>query len=562
MNNSLQEVKEALAIVDAANSVMSLRRTLEALEPEARADALEERLKKMPLTGDGAKLAKEYRKALGDLLSRQAIRLSIDRAIMARDGRHDPDAEEDPITVFEAAMDEGGLILETGIDKIDMAFGGGIRPRECLSIVAAEGSGKTSFLLGMLDRYSRAGGRCLHFNLDMADAKFVEKHLAMLMRTLPRKVDEERRANADRYKDAVNEIRSRSNFKVIHGPRTLSQMDREMLEFKPKVVSIDYITAIEGDFKNDYDTVKGAIRCLRRWRDEWGTSFVLLSQMGRGSKSDVSKGGVGSHALGGGDIERFVDYEIELIQDPKPEAPKEKRYIATITKNRGGTSRQSFELDFKVDGLYFGRVSWKVELDTTPRILFKSSNGFSLKEQAAKEKQEADAAKARDREEREAKQEERRKEREAEQERKRADAEARKAEREAKKTKSADTPKRVKTVTPEVLSWYREQPEERRADLEEKARAEWSPIMARTEEDAVQASIVAEYNRAHERPVERIAFPGAMVGKSSPLGVTSFDPLADVRSEVEDEGAVILDLEEDASRKERLKKELLSDDED
>ena len=51
--------------------------------------------------------------------------------------------------------------------------------------------------------------------------------------------------------------------------------------------------------------------------------------------------------------------------------------------------------------------------------------------------------------------------------------------------------------------WYQEQPEEWRSALEVKAREDWSPIMARSPEDAIQAAILTSYKLAHEKPVKK-----------------------------------------------------------
>jgi len=77
------------------------------------------------------------------------------------------------------------------------------------------------------------------------------------------------------------------------------------------------------------------------------------------------------------DIERLVDFEIELIVDGAPRRLDTKRFIAAVTKNRNGRDKVFFELDFLVDGLFFSPDAKEVRRVVEEKRLFSGTNVFS-----------------------------------------------------------------------------------------------------------------------------------------------------------------------------------------
>ena len=361
--NGKRRAPEVPAALVAALRPLKREERIESFEAWARGERLEDG------RAEREEFAAECSRALGDILSPEEIRFAMDRAACRLSKR----AEADDLASYEASL----LVertLKTGIGRIDRLFGGGVKRAESLSIVAAEGSGKTSLLLGMLEKHD---GRVLHFNMDMNGVKFTEKRLAALLRVAPREVARVKADEPERYAEAAERIRrSGERFRALHHARSLDEMERAILEFRPEVVSVDYLTAISfaGSY---YERIKGIVSRIRKWRDRWGLILVLLSQMARTSKADAKKGIFGSHGLGGGDIERLVDFEIELVADRDPRAPDVKRYIAAVTKNRNGPDNQFFELDFRVDGLFFGPEAREVRRVREEKSLFSGANAFS-----------------------------------------------------------------------------------------------------------------------------------------------------------------------------------------
>lgn len=351
---------------------VALRSALRPLKREERIESFEAWARDVPIEGGRAgrdKFAYECSLALGNLLSLEEIRFAVDRSKI----RLSKTNEEDDLASYEAAL-LSERTLKTGITEIDRLFEGGIKKAETLSIVAAESAGKTSLLLGMLEKHD---GRTLHFNMDMNQMKFTEKRLAALLRVAPREVAHVRTFEPERYAEAAERIRSSTErFRALHGEKTLDEMENEILQFRPEIVSVDYLTAISSA-GNDYEKIKEIVSRVRRWRDRWGLTFVLLSQMGRNAKADTKKGNFGSHGLGGGDIERLVDFEIELIVDGDPRRLDTKRFIAAVTKNRNGPDKVFFELDFLVDGLFFSPDAKEVRRIVEEKRLFSGTNVFS-----------------------------------------------------------------------------------------------------------------------------------------------------------------------------------------
>ncbi len=364
------------------DEIRNLRSVVEALpEPSLRAEIAEAQALDLleRQSWEPRILHRQMALTFEGLMPQATIRLVVDRALLR--ATTEPDIltrRTDDVQAYLQKVGTKGACFSFGIPELDAAYGG-LRPAEIMSLVAPEGSGKTSLLLrGLQSFYENTDGKLVHCNMDMTREGFTERRLAIGVGCYPRDVSNEAKANTERYRKAVAALKAQEErIVVLHGPRTLEQMERDILENSPDLVSIDYLSAIAGDFKGDYDLVRAAIRKIRGWRERWGISFIILSQMGRASKADLSKGSRGSHALGGGDIERVADCEIELQKDAVSEGSNETRYVATVTKARYAKAGRSFELDFDVNSLQFRSFSWELETLKERKPIFGQRRGWN-----------------------------------------------------------------------------------------------------------------------------------------------------------------------------------------
>ena len=375
------DIRDAERFLALPPEIKALRSNMEQLDDVSlRCELIEGYLQTLLLSGvlDAKMLTEQALTAFRGLLPEPTIRLSVDRAIML--SRQAPDYLERPKDDIGGYLDKiqtPGPILEFGIPLLDQSFGR-LRKGEILSITAAEGSGKTSLLLKAIESFRESeSGLWLHFNEDMTDSAFTERRIAIASGIYPRQVPDEARANTERYRRAVEELRAQEAYVTfVHGPRSLDEMEAAILKYRPDFVSIDYLSATnEASCKTDYELTRRAIQRIRQWRERWSIGVVVLNQMSRSSKQDMRKGGQGGHGVGGGAIEQAADAEIELVKDAGTDDPMQSRFIAIITKARYGRAGTQIELDFDTSCLRFRQFAWEIEREQTKKPLFGARKG-------------------------------------------------------------------------------------------------------------------------------------------------------------------------------------------
>jgi len=375
------DIRDAEAFLALPPEIRSLRANMEKLDDASlRCELIESYLQAILAAGalDAKMLNEQALTAFSGLLPEPAIRLSVDRAVMlSRQAPNYLERPKDDILGYLARIKTPGPVLEFGIPLLDQSFGR-LRKGEILSITAAEGSGKTSLLLKAIERFSEAkSGTWLHFNQDMTDTAFTERRLAISAGIYPRQIPDEARANTERYRRAVGELREQeASVTFVHGPRSLNQMQAAILKHRPDFVSIDYLSATnEPGCKSDYELTRKAIQRIRQWRERWSIGIVVLNQMSRSAKLDMRNGGQGGHGVGGGSIEQAADAEIELVKDAGTDDPMQSRFIAVITKARYGRAGTQLELDFDTSCLRFRQFAWEVERESKKKPLFGARKG-------------------------------------------------------------------------------------------------------------------------------------------------------------------------------------------
>jgi KaiC/GvpD/RAD55 family RecA-like ATPase len=255
--------------------------------------------------------------------------------------------------------------IRFGMPNVDQYRPEGLSVGQVLSLVASDGGMKTSMALHLIDPFLLSGGRVLFLSLDMNPRDIEVRRLMRAMNMSNVLVKEHVKNNTQEYRRAKEDlIPMDQNFVIRSGVMGTGAIEQSILSWMPDCVVIDYLTAIDGD-KDLLRRVQDITKQIRAWRDRWGMTFILLSQTARLSKMAMSKGDTGSHALGGGEIERLVDWEVELkritMQTIYDDSKKE--LVLSISKNRGGENNRHFVLHPNFPALTFDSMADEVDLD-------------------------------------------------------------------------------------------------------------------------------------------------------------------------------------------------------
>lgn len=257
----------------------------------------------------------------------------------------------DQLRAYEADIrSDYGQWLKLGIPAIDSHFEGGrgIPAGSIISLVGAQGSGKTSLILSVLERYCAEGGRAIFFSLDMPKQAVIDKLFMRRLNVRRNELYNMIRRNDIRYTEAAADVeRLLERLVITDTPQTPEGIYRAITSAKCDLYALDYVSALRTDNPQDMtrprtqkQTIDRMMDCAKFFRGARVTS-LLISQMSRTSKTDARGGGVGGHGYGSSEIENCADIELELRTDA-PDANdttgKDKRLI-TITKNRYDTGQ-------------------------------------------------------------------------------------------------------------------------------------------------------------------------------------------------------------------------------
>ena len=268
-----------------------------------------------------------------------------------------------------------------GIRALDDATGG-ILPGEICVLTGAPGTMKTSLALCAVDDFvSRTEtGLVYYCSVDMApreiSLRLLERECRIpevILRGMGERADTELpelRGSVTRKYDGRLVIRG-------HEPQrrmTLPDLLRQCLKRQPQLVVIDYFTCLKAKGQSDLEYVENAMPDIVAFAHQYETSFLLLSQMGRGSRSEQAGGRIGGHSKGGGIVEELAHTEIELVQQhvdgDKP------MVIAAITKARRGVSGQFFSLGYDGPIKRFDGSAMKMAKNTQRKAIFEPVDGF------------------------------------------------------------------------------------------------------------------------------------------------------------------------------------------
>lgn len=270
-----------------------------------------------------------------------------------------------------------------GIQNLDNAWGG-LMPGELCVLVGSQGSMKTSLALNGVEHFLRENPKdtVLFFSLDMTAQ---ELSVRLIMRDLDASIVEVygmMRENSREYLEAEKRFSeaTKGKLKILGNTYknrwSIDGVENQIALRNPALVVIDFLTCLKKPGQSDLEGVEEIMPRLQGITQRLKIKTLLLSQMGRSSKIDQSKGAIGGHSKGGGIIEELAHAEIELMKDAPLEPGNPPRVIATVTKTRRGINGASFNILYHGKRMEFTGASYIVDKDKERKPVFLPRAGF------------------------------------------------------------------------------------------------------------------------------------------------------------------------------------------
>ena len=270
-----------------------------------------------------------------------------------------------------------------GIQPLDNAWGG-LMPGELGVLVGSQGSMKTSLALNGVEHFLRENPKAtvLFFSLDMTAEELSAR---LIMRDLGVSLPEMygmMREKSQQYLDAEQRFgqATKGRLKILgNGYQkrwTIEGFEYQVALRNPDLVMVDFLTCLKRPGQSDLEAVEDIMPRVQGITQKMRIKTLLLSQMGRASKSDQAKGVIGGHSKGGGIVEELAHAEIELFKDAPAEEGEKPRIVATVTKTRRGVNGASFQLDYKGKQMEFTGQARRVQKDKDRKPIFQSMSGI------------------------------------------------------------------------------------------------------------------------------------------------------------------------------------------
>lgn len=273
--------------------------------------------------------------------------------------------------------------FELGIQPLDNAWGG-LMPGELGVLVGSQGSMKTSLALNGVEHFLRENPKAtvLFFSLDMTaeelSARLIMRDLGVSLQEMYGMMREKNQQYLEAEKRFGQATKAR--LKILGNSYqkrwTIDGFEYQVAMRNPDLVMVDFLTCLKKPGQSDLEAVEDIMPRVQGITQKMRIKTLLLSQMGRASKSDQAKGVIGGHSKGGGIVEELAHAEIELFKDAPAEEGEKPRIVATVTKTRRGVNGASFQLDYKGKQMEFTGQARRVQKDKDRKPIFQSMSGI------------------------------------------------------------------------------------------------------------------------------------------------------------------------------------------
>lgn len=324
---------------------------------------------------------------LEDALPREDVDAAVTERLEEMQGRvrNECDSPGEHIVRLRKEVQSWGdsYAFTLGIQSLDNAWGG-LMPGELGVLVGSQGSMKTSLALNGVEHFLRENPKAtvLFFSLDMTAEELSAR---LIMRDLGVSLPEMygmMREKSQQYLDAEQRFgqATKGRLKILgNGYKkrwTIEGFEYQVALRNPDLVMVDFLTCLKRPGQSDLEAVEDIMPRVQGITQKMRIKTLLLSQMGRASKSDQAKGVIGGHSKGGGIVEELAHAEIELFKDAPAEEGEKPRIVATVTKTRRGVNGASFQLDYKGKQMEFTGQARRVQKDRDRKPIFQSMSGI------------------------------------------------------------------------------------------------------------------------------------------------------------------------------------------
>lgn len=324
---------------------------------------------------------------LEDALPREDVDAAVTERLEEMQGRvrNECDSPGEHIVRLRKEVQSWGdsYAFTLGIQPLDNAWGG-LMPGELGVLVGSQGSMKTSLALNGVEHFLRENPKAtvLFFSLDMTAEELSAR---LIMRDLGVSLPEMygmMREKSQQYLDAEQRFgqATKGRLKILgNGYKkrwTIEGFEYQVALRNPDLVMVDFLTCLKRPGQSDLEAVEDIMPRVQGITQKMRIKTLLLSQMGRASKSDQAKGVIGGHSKGGGIVEELAHAEIELFKDAPAEEGEKPRIVATVTKTRRGVNGASFQLDYKGKQMEFTGNARRVQKDKDRKPIFQSMSGI------------------------------------------------------------------------------------------------------------------------------------------------------------------------------------------
>ena len=252
-------------------------------------------------------------------------------------------------TALEEGTAEPGV--STGLDVLDKALGGGVRPGMLVNIGARPSVGKTALMLQIAQNVASQGQPVLLFSMEMRGEDLADRAVASLGRVSMGRLATGRFDDGDwaRVVDAM-ESAKRMPLHIDDRPAlSLPAIRSAAMRLRQQagglaLVAVDYLqlAASTGTFNTRHHAVEQISRGMKALAKELGCAVLLLSQLTRDSEKGEPEL---SHLKESGAIEEDADVVLLLHATGRPAPEGGDLLLVKVAKNRQGR-RGRFGLAF------------------------------------------------------------------------------------------------------------------------------------------------------------------------------------------------------------------------
>ena len=270
------------------------------------------------------------------------------------------------ISNIERDIEEGGMLgIKTGIAKIDVVLGGGLKPNRIYTIAARPGSGKTTMATNIMQNAAESGIATFYATIELDHFEVTERLLcrAGQIDTQTMSTRNFNDDDMDRLAEASKKVNKINYFvnSTTGGDweRLISIMRFHAMYRNVKLFVIDYIQQwhVRGKKLTAREEITQMTGEIKAFAMEHKCAVIMVAQMNRNVESRKDKVPMLSDLKESGSIEQDSDVVIMLSLEESKNGMREPSevLVAYVAKNRQGkTGSEVLEVNFSTNTIHMG----------------------------------------------------------------------------------------------------------------------------------------------------------------------------------------------------------------